>query len=120
MGVAWMKHHLADWLLPRFCFRRPLLSGFLARSGTFLPCWRAQDVSQNALIAALGRAATINGKGTRLLVLIGTPARGVRGSGEYQQNLVAWLLEPTIANGLRLALKQFSPAWRVARDRPRV
>ena len=83
---------------------------FPSKVRDLLAMLEAQDVSQSALIAALGRAATINGKDTRLLVLIGTPARGVRGSGEYQQNLVAWLLEPTIANGLRLALKQFSPA----------
>ena len=69
----------------------------------------AQDVSRSALITVLGRAASINGKDTRLLVLIGTPARGIRESGVYQQNLVAWLLEPIVANGLRLALEQFSP-----------
>ena len=83
---------------------------FPSKVSDLLAMLEAQGVSRSALIKALGRSATINGKDTRLLVLIGTPARGIRGSGEYQQNLVAWLLEPTIANGLRLAFEQFSPA----------
>lgn len=68
----------------------------------------SQGVSRSDLIKSLGRAADINGKDTQLLVLIGTPTRGISESGEYTQHLVAWLLEPTIANGLRLALEQFS------------
>ena len=68
-----------------------------------------QGISRSALIKTLGGAAHINGEDTPLLVLIGTPTRGIRESGEYPQHLVAWLLEPVIANGLRLALEQFSP-----------
>ena len=67
-----------------------------------------QGIARKTLITVLGRAATINGEDTRLLVLIGTPTRGVGESGVYEQNLVAWLLEPVVANALRLALKQFS------------
>ena len=72
-----------------------------------------QGVSRSALIRTLGGAADINGKDTPLLVLIGTPTRGIRESGEYSQHLMAWLLEPVIANGLRLALEQFSPHERL-------
>ena len=68
-----------------------------------------QGISRKSMITALGLAATLNGQDTRLLVLIGTPARGISGSGVYEQNLVAWLLDPIVANGLRLALDQFSP-----------
>ena len=72
-----------------------------------------QGVTRSGLIRTLGGAAAINGKDTPLLVLIGTPTRGIRESGEYPQHLVAWLLEPVIANGLRLALEQFSPHERL-------
>ena len=72
-----------------------------------------QGISRTDLIRVLGIAASINGMGTRLLVLIGTPTRGIQGSEELRQNLVAWLLEPTIADGLRLALIQFSPDERL-------
>ena len=68
-----------------------------------------QGVARNTLISVLGQAATLNGDDSRLLVLVGTPTRGIRGSASYQQNLVAWLVEPMIANGFRLALEQFSP-----------
>ena len=67
-----------------------------------------QGVSRDTFTTVLGRAAMINGQDTRLLVLIGTPTRGTSGSGKYQQHLVAWLLEPVVANGLRLALERFS------------
>ena len=50
-----------------------------------------QGISRSALIKTLGGAAAINGKDTQLLVLIGTPTRGIRESGEYPQHLVAWL-----------------------------
>ena len=82
---------------------------FPSRVKDLLDILEGQGVSRKTLITVLGRAATINGNDTRLLVLIGTPTRGVRDSGVYQQNLVAWLLDPVIANGLRLALEQFSP-----------
>ena len=82
---------------------------FPSKVNELLDILRGQGVSRKTLIRVLGRAATINGKDTQLLVLIGTPTRGVRDSGVYQQNLVAWLLDPVIANGLRLALEQFSP-----------
>ena len=82
---------------------------FPSKVKDLLDILEGQSVSRKTLITVLGQAATINGKDTQLLVLIGTPTRGVRDSGVYQQNLVAWLLDPVIANGLRLALEQFSP-----------
>ncbi len=82
---------------------------FPSKVNELLDILEGQGVSRKTLIRVLGRAATINGNDTQLLVLIGTPTRGVRDSGVYQQNLVAWLLDRVIANGLRLALEQFSP-----------
>ena len=68
-----------------------------------------QDISRRELIGILGRAAEINGEDTPLLILIGTPMRGVRGLGDRKQHIVAWYLEKEIANGFRLALAQSSP-----------
>ena len=86
---------------------------FPSRVRDLLDMLLGQNVLVSTLIKVLGQAATINGWDTRLLVLIGTPTRGIRESGVYHQNLVAWLLEPAIANGLRLALEQFSPNERL-------
>ena len=82
---------------------------FPSKVKDLLEILEGQGISRKTLITVLGRAATINGENTRLLVLIGTPTRGVVESGIYEQNLVAWLLEPVVADGLRLALEQFSP-----------
>ena len=82
---------------------------FPERVRDLLAMLESQGVSRSCLIKSLGGAANKNGKNTQLLVLIGTPTRGISESGEYQQHLVAWLLDPAIANGLRLALEQFSP-----------
>ena len=73
----------------------------------------SQGISRSDLIRALGGAADTNGEDSQLLVLIGTPTRGISESGEYPQHLVAWLVAPAIANGLRLALEQFSPHERI-------
>ena len=82
---------------------------FPERVRDLLAMLESQGISRSDLIKALGGAADKNGKDTQLLVLIGTPTRGISESGEYPQHLVAWLLQPAIANGLRLALEQFSP-----------
>ena len=86
---------------------------FPERVRDLLSMLEGQGISRSALIKTLGGVAAINGEDTQLLVLIGTPTRGIRESGVYPQNLVAWLLEPAIANGLRLALEQFSPHERI-------
>ena len=86
---------------------------FPERVRDLLSMLEGQGISRSALIKTLGGVAAINGEDTQLLVLIGTPTRGIRESGVYPQNLVAWLLEPAIANGLRLVLEQFSPHERI-------
>ena len=63
----------------------------------------AQGVSRSALITALGRAATINGKDTSYSCVDWYTAAELVGQRNIRQNLVDWLVEPTIANGLRWA-----------------
>ena len=67
-----------------------------------------QGIPRRELIRILGKSVESNGEDTPLLILIGTPMRGVRGSGDYKQHIVAWLLEPTIATCLRNTLYQSS------------
>ena len=67
-----------------------------------------QGIPRRELIRILGKAVESNGRDTPLLILIGTPMRGIRGSGDYKQHIVAWFLEPTIATGLRNTLYQSS------------
>ena len=73
-----------------------------------LAIFEGQGIPRHELIRILGRAAEINGENTPLIILIGTPMRGIRGSGDYKQHIVAWYLEPIVATGLRLTLSQLS------------
>ena len=73
-----------------------------------LAIFEGQGIPRRDLIRILGKTAEINGKDSPLLILVGTPMRGVRGSGDYRQHIVAWFLDPIIANGLRFTLVQLS------------
>ena len=94
----------ASVLLPR-----PTPFEFPKNVRDLLAIFERQGTSRHELIGILGRAAEMNGEDTPLLILIGTPMRGIRGSGDYKQHIVAWYLEATIANALRLTLAQTSP-----------
>jgi hypothetical protein len=67
-----------------------------------------RGVSRELLLLALLGAAHQIEKGEPLYVLIGTPMRGVRGSGELRQHLTAWRLDPTFADGVRLVANKYS------------
>ena len=68
----------------------------------------ARGVDRKLLLLALAIAAQKAPKGDPLLVVIGTPMRGVRGSQERLQHLTAWLIKASMADGLRLTLERFS------------
>ena len=74
-----------------------------------LAIFEGQGIPRSDLIRILGKAAERNGKESPLLILIGTPMRGIRGSGDYKQHIVAWFIEASVATGLRVTLAQFSP-----------
>jgi integrative and conjugative element protein (TIGR02256 family) len=67
-----------------------------------------RGVSRERFLLALQVAVIRNPEDSPLYVLLGTPMRGVRGSGSLQQHLSAWRLEPVVATGLRLTVEKYS------------
>ncbi|MCI0393113.1 MAG: patatin-like phospholipase family protein [Acidobacteria bacterium] len=65
-----------------------------------VPLWK--------LILSLQAAVLSNDEEAPLYVIIGTPMRGIRGSGNLQQHLTAWYLEPFAAQALRIAVESYS------------
>lgn len=61
-----------------------------------------RGVPKEYLFLLLRAAVRENQEGEPLYVLIGTPMRGVRGSGDLRQHLTAWRIEPLFATGLGL------------------
>ena len=94
----------ASILLPR-----PTPFEFPRNVRDLLTIFERQGIPRRELIRILGKTVESNGEDTPLLILIGTPMRGIRGSGDLKQHIVAWYLEPIIATGLRLTLAQSSP-----------
>ena len=94
----------ATILLPR-----PTPFEFPRNVRDLLTVFERQGIPPRELIRMLGKTVELNGEDSPLLILIGTPMRGIRGTGDYKQHIVAWYLEPIIATGLRLTLAQSSP-----------
>ena len=67
-----------------------------------------RGIPRNYLLLVLLGAALQIEKGEPLYVLIGTPMRGTRGSGNLQQHLTAWRLDPGLADGVRLIAHKYS------------
>jgi len=63
-----------------------------------------RGVSMKELLPLFLRTVARNPKEARLLLLVGTPMRGVRGHEELKQHLTAWRLDETASKSLRLAL----------------
>jgi predicted acylesterase/phospholipase RssA len=67
-----------------------------------------RGVPPRMLILTLQKAVLSNDEESPLYVVIGTPMRGIRGSGNLQQHLTAWYLEPFVAQALRIAVERYS------------
>lgn len=67
-----------------------------------------RGVSKEYLFAVLRAAVRENDTGNPLYVVVGTPMRGIRGSGDLRQHLTAWRVEPEMATGLRLITHKHS------------
>jgi hypothetical protein len=65
------------------------------------------------IILTLQAAVLSNDDEAPLYVIIGTPMRGIRGSGELQQHLTAWYLSPVVAQTLRLAINSYNDDGRL-------
>ena len=93
-----------------------------------LAVFESQGIPRQELMRILWKAAKMNAEDTPLLILIGTPMRGIRESGDYKQHIAAWYLEPADANTLRAAeelnltwVEETRVSWcRVTEARPEV
>ena len=70
-------------------------------------------ISLRLLVVTLQLACINNPSDAPLYVVIGTPQRGVAGSGQLRQHLAVWHISPTVVADLRLLLAQHSENERV-------
>ena len=81
---------------------------FPSRMSDLVAALDLRGVSKQLLFCLLSTASIRNKKDSPLYVLIGTPMRGIRGSGELKQHLTAWRIEPPFATGFRHIVKKYS------------
>lgn len=67
-----------------------------------------RGVDQDRLLLMLLIAVLSNDDGDPLYFVIGTPARGIRGSAEIKQHLTVWYMNPDIADLLRIYRAKYS------------
>ena len=79
----------------------PMPFEFPSVLGELLKDLASRGVQWNQLLLLLQRATRLNEEGLGLHVVIGTPMRGIQGQ-QPKQHLLAWYLEPLVADGLRL------------------
>lgn len=68
----------------------------------------SREVTKQDLFMLLGDIFLKNEENTPLYLIIGTPMRGIRGSGEPKQHLTAWRIEPDFATEFRLIVNKYS------------
>jgi len=61
----------------------------------------SRGISFQQIYTFLQYTSIHNNDGSPLYMIVGTPMRGIRGSGELKQHLTAWRIEPSYATGLR-------------------
>ena len=86
----------------------PMPWEFPHRMADLLRLLADRGISRDYLLLVLLGAARQIEEGDPLYVLIGTPMRGVRGSGDLRQHLTAWRLGPVFAKGVRLVAHKYS------------
>ncbi|MFQ5568248.1 MAG: patatin-like phospholipase family protein [Rhodothermales bacterium] len=92
---------------------QPMPWEFPTRMTDLLEALAARGVSKHELLPLLQAAAWQNEEDAPLYVLVGTPMRGIRGSGDLKQHLTAWRIEPVFAKGLRLIATKYSDEERI-------
>lgn len=86
---------------------KPLPFEFPTKVSDLLSELTTRGVPQDLLLLMLQSAVVCNDENSPLYVILGTPMRGVRGSGDLRQHLTAWYLEPVVALALRLAVEKY-------------
>ncbi len=87
---------------------QPMPFEFPATVGDLFTELIERGVPLRKVILSLQVAVLSNDEEAPLYVIIGTPMRGIRGSGNLQQHLTAWYLEPPVATALRIAVESYS------------
>ncbi len=87
---------------------QPMPWEFPSRMIDLVAALAKRGVSKQRLFFLLQAASMQNKDKSPLYVLIGTPMRGIHGSGELKQHLTAWRIEPIFATGFRLIVNKHS------------
>ncbi len=92
----------------------PMPFEFPSKVGELFVALADRNVSRQQLFLTLQAALLHNERDAPLYVLIGTPMRGIRGSGQIRQHLTAWYIDAVVVKGLRLAINVYNenPALR--------
>jgi len=67
-----------------------------------------QRIQRSILISLLRFSIVNNEEGQPLLFIIGTPQRGIAGTDEMCQHLMAWQIDELMVKSLRISLEKFS------------
>lgn len=91
-----------------FLLSKPMPWEYPNRVSDLLRLLEDRGVSRDLFFLVLLNAVHTIEKGEPLYVLIGTPMRGIRGSGDPKQHLTAWQLHPEVADGVRLVANKYA------------
>lgn len=94
---------------PAFLVAEPMPYEFPKKMRDLFSELERRGISVHLLIAVLRLAVLYNADSDPLYVVLGTPMRGVAGSGEPKYHLVAWYVDAELVRGLRLSLHRFDP-----------
>lgn len=107
--VGWSESRVENQPLgSAFLLSDPMPFEFPSTVSGLLGALLERGVEKNRLIVNLIVAAASGADGDPLLVCIGTPMRGIVGSGQMLQHLAVWYVKPTYADALRVSLVQIS------------
>ncbi len=86
----------------------PLPFEYPRKVGELLQELTGRGVSESRILAILQLAALQNAENTPVYVVVGTPMRGIRGSGALKQHLAVWRVDSVVVAGLRLSIEKYS------------
>ncbi len=86
----------------------PLSWEYPAKAKMLLDQVEKNGVSRAIIRLIMALAADANPADSDLLVIIGAPMRGIRGSHQLKQHLTAWLIKKEMVKGLRLIPNKYS------------
>jgi len=100
-------------IAPAFLLSQPMPYEFPKNMGDLFSELAGRGLSLRLLVAVLRMAVLFNREDDPLYVVLGTPMRGVAGSGDVKYHLAVWYVAPELVSALRLSLKRFDPNPRI-------